>query len=120
MHAGPVVVENGWTWPEEDKANWYAAPNRIQEFYTKWRGATLPEPEATAHPYEIEVGLSQSGKPLLQFHSLKTAGSRILVPRSYDEFFHRLMHLRQRDLGSRKGAVITGQPGTGMFRGPDP
>jgi len=41
------------------------------------------------------------------------SGSQILVTESYERMFHHLLLLRRDDEGSRKGAVITGQPGIG-------
>lgn len=108
------VVENGWTWSDEDKAQWQPGPSLVQQFYAKWRGATLPE--HTSLPYEIEVGLHEDGTPLLPFHAHATSESRILITKTYEDIFHRLLDLRRVDK-STGGAVITGQPGTGTFNG---
>jgi len=40
-------------------------------------------------------------------------GNRILVTRAYEDLFRRLLVIRERDVGSARGAVVTGQPGTG-------
>jgi len=57
--------------------------------------------------------MNEKGKPLLPFRPDDTSENRILVTKSYDDTFYRLLHLRQRDRGKRRGAVLTGQPGTG-------
>lgn len=108
------VVENGWIWSDEDKAQWQPGPSSVQEFYAKWRGATLPD--HTSLPYEIEVGLHEDGTPLLPFHAHDTAETRILITKTYEDIFHRLLDLRRVGKSSM-GAVITGQPGTGTFKG---
>jgi len=57
--------------------------------------------------------MNEKGKPLLPFRPDDTSENRILVTKSYDDTFHRLLNLRQRDRGKRRGVVLTGQPGTG-------
>ena len=39
---------------------------------------------------------------------LGTPGDHILVTKSYDDMFHRLLRLRQEDKGRTRGAVLTG------------
>jgi len=59
--------------------------------------------------------MSPEGLPLLPFHGASTSQNRILVIKLYNDIFNRLLHLRQFDSGANRGAVLTGQPGTGTF-----
>jgi len=61
----------------------------------------------------LELGVNPKGNPLLPFHGGDTFKNRILVTKSYENMFYRLLRLREEDKGDAKGAVITGQPGVG-------
>jgi len=57
--------------------------------------------------------MNKEGEPPPPFRPNDTSGARILITKSYNDVFHRLLHLRQKDFGASRGAVLTGQPGTG-------
>jgi len=61
----------------------------------------------------LELGVRQGGEPLLPFRSRETSGDKILITRSFDDMFYRLLYIRLFDKGHRRGAVLTGQPGIG-------
>jgi len=62
--------------------------------------------------------MSPEGLSLLPFLGASTSQNRILVIKPYNDTFNRLLSLRQFDHGANRGAVLTGQPGTGTFLGP--
>ena len=69
-------------------------------------------------PYELSLGAREpppgadsKDVPLLPFRNERMSGDNILVTKSYDDMFHRLVRLRNEYYG--RGAVITGQPGIG-------
>ena len=57
--------------------------------------------------------MSPLGIPLLPFRATQTSKNRILVIKSYNDMYNRILQLREVDLGTRRGVVLTGQPGTG-------
>ena len=61
----------------------------------------------------LKLGVDPEGDSLPPFHDGDTSENRILVTKSYDNMFYRLLWLRQRDKRDTKGAVVTGQPGVG-------
>jgi len=85
-----------------------------QKFYEHWRDSSTSLKLLDKFPYVLELGVDQNGRTLLPFHGGDTSGNRILVTESYNNIFHRLLDLRQRDKGKNRGAVLTGQPGTGV------
>ena len=96
------------------------ATDGFQEFYERWRGGSASPKLADKFPYILELGVNQEGGALLPFHTGDTLGNQILVTESYNNIFHRLLGLRRWDNGKSRGAVLTGQPGTGVSfdRGP--
>ena len=66
-------------------------------------------------PYVLQLGVNSDGDSLLPFRSGDTFRGQILVTKSYEKMFYRLLRLRRNDEGKTKGAVITGQPGVGAF-----
>jgi len=60
----------------------------------------------------LDLGVNSDGNSLLSFHE-DTFKGQILVTKSYENMFYRLLRLRKVDKGNAKGAVITGQPGVG-------
>jgi len=65
------------------------------------------------HPYELSFGVPDS-------NFVSPSGNLILVTKEFDIMLHRLLDLRERDKwGDARGAVITGQPGTGASLQPD-
>lgn len=97
-----------------DKGKWEEADSSWQGFYSHWRKDTTSSNLLSKFPYVLELGVdSQSRQPLLSFRPNDTSRGQILITKSYDDMFRRLSDLRLRDNGKNKGAVITGQPGTG-------
>ena len=92
---------------------WTSVTQSYQEFYRHWRSG--PDSKITSKfPYRLSFRAGDSPPPLL-FHSSSILGDEILITRSYNDTFHRLLNLRMGDKGSLKGAVLTGQPGIGAF-----
>jgi hypothetical protein len=98
------------------KNQWNLATGEWQEFYKLWRNSSTRPAFPNKVPEILNLGLSSKGEPLLDYHPKGTVGSRILITKSYEDMFHRLLYLRQRDKGDSTGAVLTGQPGTGASR----
>ena len=95
--------------------------NGYQDFYKHWRNnPTRSEEFLRKFPYQLSLGMDSDGRSLLPFHSKMTSEGKIVVTKSYDNMRLRLLCLRQEDEGSNKGAVITGQPGSGASPCPDP
>ena len=90
-----------------------------QKFYEKWDDkSSRSKFLETKFPYELSLGAHEpppgadsKGVPLLPFRNEIMSGDKILVTKSYDDMFHRLVRLRNEYEG--RGAVITGQPGIG-------
>jgi len=81
------------------------------EFYGHWHGDTERSKEFLNNfPYVLSL---KRGKTLLPFYPESTSRNKILVTKAYDDMFHRLLRLRVEDKGTKKGAVIAGQPGVG-------
>lgn len=80
-----------------------------QQFYDYWRGPPASSEFRDTFPYTLGLGVDA----ILPFNSHDTSENRIVVTKSYDDMFHRLLRLRRRDYGRSKGAVLTGQPGIG-------
>jgi len=87
--------------------------DEYQQFYEYWSGSSASSKFLNKFPYKLSLGVDSDGASLLPFQSDRTSGSQILVTRTYDKIFDRLMTLRKKDKGAAKGAVLTGQPGTG-------
>jgi len=95
--------------------------NEYQQFYQYWSdSSTSSKRFLNKFPYKLSLGVNSRGTPLLPFLSYSTSGNQIVVTEAYDKMFHRLMALREEDKGDRKGAVLTGQPGTGASLRLDP
>ena len=86
----------------------------LQEFYEHWRDSSTSSKLLDKFPYILELGVDQKGTALLHFRASDTSGNRILVTEAYNNIFHRLLNLRRWDNGKSRGAVLTGQPGTGV------
>ena len=82
-----------------------------QKFYEKRDGVSSRSEFEKPIPYDLSLGMDQHGKPLLPFRYSGISGAKILVTKSYDDMFHRILGLRN-DIRER-GVVLTGQPGTG-------
>ena len=88
-----------------------------QTFYEGWynRSQRSQEPNfPNTLPYVISLREDDNTSPL-PFDSHKQLGNHILVTKSYDDMFHRILRLRLADIGADVGVVLTGQPGIGVF-----
>ena len=83
------------------------------QFYEHWHRSDANSSFLGTLPYKLSLGVDSNKKCLLPFHR-NDSGDQILVTRSYNTMFHRLLRLRGADTGTTRGAVITGQPGIGM------
>jgi len=93
---------------------WRVVTGGCQEFYEHWRGDANKSKFLHKFPYKLSLEIDRTGNPPVVPLPLPTeSGSRIIVTESYEKMFHHLLLIRTRDLGNRKGAVITGQPGIG-------
>ena len=82
-----------------------------QQFYKYWKDHFADHDYSNSKfPYSLSLGKDGTYLP---FRLDSTSGGRILVTKSYDDMFHRLLRLRESDKGDKKGAVVTGQPGIG-------
>jgi hypothetical protein len=86
---------------------------KYQQFYEHWRDSSTGSNFLNTFPYKLSLGVDPDDASLLPFREGATAGNQILVTKSYDYMFHLLLELRKNDEGDTKGAVLTGQPGTG-------
>ena len=100
-----------WVWPDEDKEEW-SETRSYQKFYESWHNKTRDSEFLNKFPYKLSFGVTSRGKSLAPYCP-DPAGGQILVTKAYDDMFHRLLGLRMEDRGHRRGAVITGQSGTG-------
>ena len=99
-----------------EKNEWKARTEaqKCQKFYDHWytcSGDNL----INAFPYLLSLGVNEHGASLLPFRPISTSRNQIVVTKSYDDMLHRLLHLRMKDTGDVRGAVITGQPGVGAY-----
>jgi len=83
------------------------------QFYEHWRKPSAPANFLSEFPYTLSLGVDSNNQCLVPFRSDESS-DKILVTRSYNTLFHRLLRLRAADIGYTKGAVLTGQPGSGV------
>jgi len=91
-----------------------------QQFYEHWRNSSASSKFLNIFPYELSFGVDQDEASPLPFCSYSTSGNQILVTKSYEDMFHRMLRLRNYDRGTSRGMVLTGQPGTGASQRLDP
>ena len=84
--------------------------NHYQEIYEYWYNRPGSE-FLRKTPYCLSLGIKGNKSPLPPGSSVSL--NEILVTASYNDAFHRLLRLREGDVGVTKGAVLTGQPGVG-------
>src|SRR5258707_2590585 len=114
-----TLPDINWVWSDTDKEEWnvvtdkYQLFYKYQQFYDHWRDRSSGSNFLDQFPYKLSLGVDELGASLLPFGAGSTWDNRILVTRSYDDMYHRLLLLRQNDEGDAKGAVLTGQPGIG-------
>jgi len=87
-------------WKKEDEG-WATS------FCRYWRKPhpVVDFPNKSKQPHELLLGTDVRFSP--------PVGNQILVTQAYERMFHRLLTIRGEDSGTTKGAVVTGQPGTG-------
>ena len=103
-----------------EKKEWKVTTGAWQQFYERWRDSSVGSKFDNQFPYTLELGVDLEGNSLLPFHDGETSKNRILVTKSYEDMFYRLLRLRKKDMGQARGAVITGQPGVGAPLRPYP
>jgi len=84
--------------------------DRFQRFYDHWRKPSTYSEFPKTFPSKLSLGVDSGSKSLLPFRPGSTLGDQILVTKSYDDMFHRLLRLRKNDEGVMRGVVLTGQP----------
>ena len=85
-----------------------------QQFYKRWRDSSVGSKFDDQFPYTLELGVDPEGNSLPPLHDGDTSKNRILVTKSYEDMFYRLLRLRNKNnIANTGGAVITGQPGVG-------
>jgi hypothetical protein len=87
-----------------------------QQFYEHWRESSSSSKFSNTFPYKLSLRMDSRGRSLMPFSPNTTSGDQILVTKSYDDMFHRLLLLRNGDVGADRGAVLTGQSGIGRSR----
>jgi hypothetical protein len=85
-----------------------------QQFYEHWRDSSAGSSFLDTFPYKLSFGADPDGIAFLPVGPNTISRNQILVTRSYDDIFHRLLRLRSDDLGYCRGAVLTMQPGVGV------
>ena len=87
-----------------------------QQFYEHWRDCSTRPKFSDKFPNTLSLGMNSIGAPLMPFSPNHTSGAQILITKAYDDTFHRLLLLRNDDVGTNRGAVLTGQSGIGRSR----
>ena len=87
----------------------------LQEFCENWDNQSASSKFRNTFPYKLSLGVGLCGRSLAPYCP-DQLGGQIVVTKAYDDMFHRLLSLRKDDKGYRRGAVITGQSGTGGSR----
>jgi len=95
-----------------NKKEWRVEGGGDQRLYKLWRNKPDDSDFLNTFPYKLSVGVDSYGASLSAYCS-GPVGGQIIVTKSYDDMFHRLLRLRMDRMGRAQGAVITGQPGIG-------
>ena len=82
-------------------------------FYEHWRNNPTTSKFLNTFPYNLSLGADENHTVLLPFRSNETSGDWILVTKSYEEMFRRILRVRKEYRQMIKGVVLNGQPGTG-------
>jgi hypothetical protein len=85
--------------------------NAYDQFYKHWRHESSASKFRNEFPYILELVADNHGHTLPPFYIYGTSKGRVLVIRSYQVIFERLLHLRRKV--ANRGIVLSGQPGTG-------
>jgi len=83
------------------------------QFYEHWRQPSAHCNFLSEFPYTLSLGVDSNNECFLPFRRDESS-DKILVTPSYNTLFHRLLRLCAADTGYTKGAVLTGQPGSGV------
>ena len=75
-----------------------------QKFCQHWLESSASFRFLKEFPYVLELG-TEDDLPLLPFHAAKTSENQILVTKSYNDMYNRLLRLRQADDGANGGVV---------------
>ena len=90
--------------------------NEYDQFYQHWRSKSSSE-FPKKFPYVLELGADERGRSFVPFRPYDTTKGQILVIKSYENIFQRVLRLREE--GVHRGIVLCGQPGTGKSQSPD-
>jgi hypothetical protein len=85
--------------------------DEYDQFYQHWRSESSSSKFCKEFPYTLELGAD------IPFRPDDTTKGQILVIKSYEDIFQRILRLRER--GANRGIVLCGQPGTGKSQSPD-
>ena len=85
-----------------------------QQFCDYWHGKSIDPITPSKFPYVASLG-PEGGKIILPFGPKSGPGNQIVITRSYEATFLRILRLREKDIGRDGGAVLTGQPGIGTL-----
>ena len=103
-----LLPDSNWDWPKVDIDEWKVVDKNdgFRKLYNHWRTSSHTFSSSGPFPYKLQLG---SEPPL---HPYSISDGQIVVTKSYDEMYYRLLALRE-NRGPGSGAVITGQPGIG-------
>ena len=105
----PLPDPKNWTWSDKDKGFWDEVDGKLWKFYNYWRSRRYGSDLQEQFPYTLSLGGSEVELPV---EPTETMDNKIVVRKSYHDMYYRILGLRKVD-GPNRGAVITGQPGTG-------
>jgi hypothetical protein len=109
INANPLPGED-WQWRESNKIEWEVT-NDYNLFYQHWRPESSFYKFRKEFPYTLELGADEHGESFIPFRPFDTTKGQILVIKSYEDIFQRILRLREQ--GLNRGIVLSGQPGTG-------
>jgi len=94
---------------------WKVVTSGCQKFYDHWRGNFNKSEFLQQFPYPLSLEIDRTEDGAFIPLPLPTeSGSQILVTESYEKNVPSPVAYPQSERGSRKGAVITGQPEIGV------
>ncbi|KAF9779833.1 hypothetical protein BJ322DRAFT_344792 [Thelephora terrestris] len=104
-------TDDEWSWSASDRGEWKMVTDEYQQFYEHWRSSSPGSSFPKKYPYELSLGVDKDGRSLLHFRDVGASESGILVTKSYEDIYQRILRLREETF--LHGVVLTGQPGTG-------
>ena len=96
-----------------DRKKWDVVTNGYHRFYKHWRDSPTASKFLNTFPYNLSLGADENHMSFLPFHPNDTSGDWILITKSYEEMFRRILRLRNEYGEMIRGVVLNGQPGTG-------